>query len=317
MAGEWDDSLKMLINDNSQDFVTWLFEGAKATGKLLTQFKKRTIDADALVEAIQDEEQFLAHFEFQSTNDPGIAERLLEYNFEARRVHKLPVYSCVIYLKSDGKVPKPPLVWKIPGGREVLRFHYLSIELGELFTEEIRRTGRVGLLPLLILTKDGARHEVVEEVITGLEVAEQYNLLPITKLLASLVLKSEADQNWLERRFAVLDEILRNTPAYQKILKEGRAEGLEEGLEKGLEQGLEKGLEKGRREALQRELQRQREVLLDVIRTRFPKIERQAKRQVEHIEETSILLRLIIKMTTVPTAEEATQLLLDVNGDEE
>jgi hypothetical protein len=36
MAGEWDDSLKMLINDNSQDFVTWLFEGAKATGKLLT-----------------------------------------------------------------------------------------------------------------------------------------------------------------------------------------------------------------------------------------------------------------------------------------
>ena len=157
----------------------------------------------------------------------------------------------------------------------------------------------------------------MEEVITGLEVAEQYNLLPITKLLASLVLKNEADQNWLERRFAVLDEILRNTPAYQKILKEGRAEGLEEGLEKGLEQGLEKGLEKGRQEAFRRELQRQREALLDIIRTRFPKIERQAKRQVEYIGDTSILLRLIIKMTTVPTAEEATQLLLDVNGDEE
>ena len=161
----------------------------------------------------------------------------------------------------------------------------------------------------------------MEEVITGLEVAEQYNLLPITKLLASLVLKGEADQNWLERRFAVLDEILRNTPAYQKILKEGRAEGLEEGLEKGLEkgleQGLEKGLEKGRQEAFRRELQRQREALLDIIRTRFPKIERQAKRQVEYIGDTSILLRLIIKMTTVPTAEEATQLLLDVNGDEE
>ena len=153
----------------------------------------------------------------------------------------------------------------------------------------------------------------MEEVITGLEVAEQYNLLPITKLLASLVLKNEADQNWLERRFAVLDEILRNTPAYQKILKEGRAEGLEEGLE----QGLEKGLEKGRQEAFRRELQRQREALLDIIRTRFPKIERQAKRQVEYIGDTSILLRLIIKMTTVPTAEEATQLLLDVNGDEE
>lgn len=171
----------------------------------------------------------------------------------------------------------------------------------------------MGLLPLLLVTKDGARHEVVEEVITGLEVAEQYDLLPITKLLASLVLKSEADQVWLERRFALLDEMLRNTPAYQKILKEGRAEGLEEGLEKG----LEKGLEVGRQEAVQRELQRQREALLDVIRARFPKIVRQAKRQVASIEDTSILLRLIIKMTTVPTAEEATQLLLDANGDEE
>jgi hypothetical protein len=31
MAGDWDDSLKMLVNDNSQDFVTWLFKGAKPT----------------------------------------------------------------------------------------------------------------------------------------------------------------------------------------------------------------------------------------------------------------------------------------------
>ena len=125
----------------------------------------------------------------------------------------------------------------------------------------------------------------------------------------SLVLKSEADQRWLESRFAVLDEILRNTPAYQKILKEGRAEGLEEGLEKGLEEG--------RQEAFQQELQREREALLEVIRTRFPKVERQAKKLVESIEETSVLLRLIIKMTTVPTAEEAIQLLLDANEDEE
>jgi len=48
----------------------------------------------------------------------------------------------------------------------------------------------------------------------------------------------------------MLDEILRNTPAYQKILREGR------------------------QEALQQELQRQREALLDVIRARFPKLER-------------------------------------------
>ena len=54
MPGDWDDSLKMFIGENAQDFVSWLFEGAEATEKLLTEFKKRTVDADALIEAIQD-----------------------------------------------------------------------------------------------------------------------------------------------------------------------------------------------------------------------------------------------------------------------
>jgi hypothetical protein len=38
----------------------------------------------------------------------------------------------------------------------------------------------------------------------------------------------EADQDWLKGRFDMLDEVLRNTPAYQRILKEGRDKGLEE-----------------------------------------------------------------------------------------
>ena len=59
MPGDWDDSLKMFIGENAQDFVSWLFEGAKVTGKLLTEFKKRTIDADALIEASWDGELLL------------------------------------------------------------------------------------------------------------------------------------------------------------------------------------------------------------------------------------------------------------------
>ena len=239
---------------------------------------------------------------------PNIAERLLEYNFEAKRAHKLPVYSCVIYLKNDGDVPKSPLVWTIPNGQEVLTFHYLSIEFDKIVTGEIRQTGRVGLLPLMLLTKDGARHEVVEEIITRLEAAKQYNLLPITELLASLVFKSEVEQEWLERTFVMLKDRLQDTPAYQRILKEGR--------ERGLEEGLEKGLEKGRQEALQQELRQQREVLLDVIRERFPKLVRLGKKQAEAIEDTAILLRLIIKMAKVSSAEEAKQLLLDAAEEE-
>src|SRR5260221_13607145 len=119
----------------------------------------------------------------------------------------------------------------------------------------------------------------------------------------------------------MLDEVLRNAPAYQRILKEGRDKGLEEGLEKGLEKGLqkglEKGIEKGRQEAYRQELLRQRETLLGVIRERFPKLVRQVRPQVYSIEDTSLLLRLIVKIATVPAAEEAQQLILDVSDDEE
>ena len=110
----------------------------------------------------------------------------------------------------------------------------------------------------------------------------------------------------------MLQDMLRDTWVYQEIGQEF----LEKGLEEGLEKGLEKGFEKGRQEALQQELRQQREALLDVIRERFPKLVRLAKKQAEAIEDTAILLRLIIKMAKVSTAEEAKQLLLDAAEEE-
>lgn len=102
----------------------------------------------------------------------------------------------------------------------------------------------------------------------------------------------------------MFSDILRETPVYQEVF--------EEGLGKGLEQGREEG----RQEVLRQELQRQRQVLLDVILERFPKIVRSARKQVEAIEDTSILLGLIVKMSSVQTAEEAKRLLLSVSEGE-
>jgi hypothetical protein len=290
MPGPWDDTLKMFISENPQDFASWLFVGAQVTGKLRTEFKKRTIDADALLDVIRAGERFLVHIEFQSTNDLNIGERLLEYSFEARREHRLPVYSCVIYLRDYGEVPQPPLRWEVANGLEVLQFHYRSIELGKIPTDELRRTRRVGLLPLLILTKGGATYDVVEEVIAELEAAEKPELLPITELLASLVFKNEADQEWIERTFAMLKDPLRDTPAYQRYLKEGRE--------------LER----------QQSLERQRQTLLEIVQVRFPKLLHLTKGLATITSDPEVLERLIVKMGTAQTLEEAQESLIDVDG---
>jgi len=295
--GDWDDSLKVFINDNAQDFATWILKGAQVTRKLLTEFKIRTIEADSLLEVTLDgldvtwdEAKLLLHIEIQSTKDPKIGERLLEYSFEAQREHQLPVLSCVIYLRDVGEVPQPPLQWKLPSGRDVLWFDYVSIELGRISAEELRQVGLIGLLPLLILTKDGATRQVMEEVIEKLEAARKVELLSVTKLLAELVFTSQEDLEWIERIFAMHSDIFAQTPTYQRLVKQGREEGLEQGREEGIE-------------AL-------RQTLVDVVQEHFPEIVAFAQKQVEGMEDLTLLRQLIVKMSTTQTIQEAIQLLI-------
>ena len=196
----------------------------------------------------------------------------------------------MIYLKNHSSVPHSPFLRGLPNGEEVVRFHYRSIELGKLAAGELLQTGLVGLLPLLPLTKDGARREVVEEMISGLILAEKTESLWIGYALASRVLTD--DLKWLKRRFAMLEDILRDTPVYQEVLAKG--------LEKGLEQGIKEG-----------KLEAQRQTLLDVVQERFPAIARLAKKQANAIEDPEVLRRLIVKLSVVKTSQEAEQYLLN------
>ena len=138
--------------------------------------------------------------------------------------------------------------------------------------------------------QDGARREVVEEMITGLVSAEKTESLWIGYALASKVLKD--DLKWLKRRFAMLEDILRDTPVYQEVL----AEGEEKGLEKGIKEG---------------ELRAQRQTLLDIVQERFPAIARLAKQQADIIEDPEVLRHLIVKISIVITYKEAEQYLLN------
>ena len=216
-----------------------------------------------------------------------MAERLLCYNVLARSEHKLPVLSCVIYLLKDGEALPSPLSWKLPDGQEVLQFHYQSVELAALSPEDLLQSGQSGLLPLLPLTKGGEQREIVESMFSGRLSAKKIELVPIGYTLASLAFSREnrAEQDWLLRRFHEMHDILRETPIYQEILKEGREEGLE---------------------AL-------RQAILDVVTQRFPKLTRLAKKQVVVVEDPELLRHVLVKVSVAHTAEEAKQQLLALN----
>jgi predicted transposase YdaD len=81
-----------------------------------------------------------------------------------------------------------------------------------------------------------------------------------------------------------MSDILRETWAYQEIMKEG-------------------------------ELRARHQDVLDVIQARFPEILLYAKKQMASIEDSEVLRHLSVKMSTAQTAEEALQYLFAI-GDE-
>lgn len=284
MAGQYDDNVKKLIEANPQDFVALAVKGGQFETILDKELKSTHIFADALLKVTQHGKPMLAHFEFQSGDDLHMAERLLEYNTLASREHDyLPVSSCVIYLKKVNNPPTSPFIRQLPDSEEVVIFHFKSIELAKLSASDFLESGGIGLSPLVTLTQDGTKHDIVRKMIGGLQSSGKTNLLVIAGSIASLAFedKSVVEQEWLERTFAMLNDTLRNTKYYQNILKEGR------------------------QEELQRELQLQRDALVDIVRDRFPKMARLFKKQAETIEDPSLLLRLIVKISAAQTSEEA------------
>src|SRR5436305_8692921 len=306
MAKPYDSGVKRLLTHCMQDFLDWFATGALATGNRSKEFESVSIYADESHEAMVDDELVLYHLEIQSGPDSDMAQRLLEYNVLAYRRYKCPVSSYVIYLRKGGERPQPPLVRMLPDGREILRFAYTDIELPCYTPGEIFATGLRGLFPLIPFSTDGARREVIEDIIARLLPAHDTmnkELLTLTRLFASLAFgeEDEANQQWLIRRFAVFQDVLRSSPAFRQIF----AEGQEEGREVGLQKGLEEGCKKGREEARQELAESLRADLLNVVQQRFPKLRAFARREAGLIESPEILKDLLLKVALAQTVEEA------------
>jgi predicted transposase YdaD len=191
----------------------------------------------------------------------------------------------------------------MPDGKEVLRFYYQSIRLWDTDPKVFWQPGREGILPLVILTTGNACPEVIEAVIQRLIATGKQDLLPVTKMLASLVCKNSPEYiEWINRRFAVLQDILRDTDAYQQILREGEEKGYKDGKEDGKEEGKEEG-----------KLLASRQMLIDLIQVKFPEAVSLAKRSIDTIHDVEVLRAAAMKIFTMQTVEELFHLLLEMD----
>jgi predicted transposase YdaD len=288
--------MKQLMGLHPEQFAAWVLQGTNVTnarGGLKQDFEV-TLYADGLVWALVEGQPGLLHFEYQSTNDPRMPERLQKYNVIASSEHDyLPVYSYVIYLKDDGPVKQPPFVKSFPNGEEIHRFNYKCIELYKMTAQEMLDSGLLVLLAFLPLTKGGKEPDNIEQMIERLIAANEIDLLAISYPLGGLVFNKEPEREWFNRRFNMLQDVLKDSWVYQELIEEGR------------------------QEARQQELRRLRQILVDIVLGRFPKIEPQAQKYIEMIDDLALLQSLIVHVSLAQSAQEVMQLFGSANDDEQ
>lgn len=147
-----------------------------------------------------------------------------------------------------------------------------------------------------------------------------YDLLPVGQTIASWLLQG-TNLEWLKKEYRKMLDLFRDSPAYEWMTEDARAEGLAQGLEQGLEQGR-KEAEKARQEALkaqeahQRALEAFQQTVVALVAERFPKLARLAQKQVRTVEEVERLQHLILRVSLTQDAAEIEELLLDLDEEE-
>jgi predicted transposase YdaD len=306
MGRKWDSIVKRLIGTHPGQYASWLLTQALAAAQtvqflatLNIELEARHLLADGLLKVLIDGKEAILHLEFQSERDDTIGRRMLEYNLLAEHQYGLPVCSIVVYLRKRAVIPTPHVCLFLDGG-VTYTFHFRVIELWEQSAQAILDLGLEGLLPLLPLTKGGKQREIIEIMIDRLK--GDRDLLALAEMVGGLAFTDEAEKTWFKRRFAVFQDILKDSWVYQELKQTYEEQGLQQGLQRGLQQGLQRGLEQG--------LQSHRQAVVEIVTRRFPELVELASQQVAQQTNLERLRVLLVDIASAANLEAARALLL-------
>ncbi len=153
--------------------------------------------------------------------------------------YELPVYSTVLYFRPGAGRRDPGFYEYGDAARGSLRFTYNVIRLYELEGAAFLDAAAVGLLPFTPLMKppSGVEPEAwVQQCVAATHAAPVDEAMRATLLFGLSVFGSLAHSPDIFRKF-ISEEIMRESPFYEEVMKRW----LEEGKQRGVEQGIERG----------------------------------------------------------------------------
>jgi predicted transposase YdaD len=196
---------------------------------------------------------FLIVNEIQFRPDSRMSLRLRVYAALGEERYGLNVYPVVVNIL--------PLS---PGDAVVTSYHsefmglvahqdYRVFNLWEVDAGQVLEQSWMTLLPFVPVLKGGDDEVTIGKALALLRADDQVaEMEPLLAFFATFVLTPDEVRRMMRWNMAML----RESPWYNEIEKEGLERGLRLGLEQGLEQGIEQGIEQGQTEMLLRVLDR-------------------------------------------------------------
>ncbi|WP_218251662.1 hypothetical protein [Candidatus Magnetobacterium casense] len=252
--GGYDKLIKELMEEIEQPLIENVL-GIKADkvtrlNTLMQLTDERETDFLARVDCANTD-SFIAHAEFQSTNDPKMLKRMLRYFIHIYSLYELRVKQYVIFIGKDKMNMKTRL--NLPE----MRYKYKLIDMRNVKCEQFLYSGVPGKIIIAILCNMGGRdeRELVRQILgelmkvaKGLELSRNIRTLEMLSRLRDM-------------QKIVIEEVGKMSIAYdlpiEKDLRfiQGKQEGIQEGIEKGIQKGIEKGIQKGIEKGIQEGLE--------------------------------------------------------------
>ncbi|WP_258316485.1 DUF4351 domain-containing protein [Cylindrospermopsis raciborskii] len=221
-------------------------------------------ESDVLLKAHSPEcGDFILLNELQLRHDAKMPRRMRAYAALVEEKYGLLVYPVVVNILQPGPTEIIPSHYEseIMGCRAYQ--DYRVINLWEIEAETVFEQNLSSLLPFVPILKGGNSEVNLRQALLNLRKNQVLgDLEPLLSFFASFVFDIPLVQQMMRWDMTVL----RESPWYNEILKEGLQEGLQKGLQEGELRGEQRGRQEGRQEG-------QRKIILLLLNHKFDGIE--------------------------------------------
>lgn len=295
----YDDAFKYLAEQDAEALLILLGEikpGEKVEiTPLSRELRISTRLPDQAYKVVTASGERIVHIEAQARYPRVMPDRMADYGAREWMQYQLPV-NCYVLLLTDHDLPKhPPTFGRIDAGDVQITVHYRLVRLSQISAAGVLKLQRDYLLPFVPLMQGEE-----EELVTGARKLRRVKLVRLRcelglhfLTLGAMRYNPEDLLDLIGREGMIPLEVLKQSPAYDFLINEGKDRWKEEGIEIGIEVGRKKGLVEG-------EIKSAAQSLRLLIADRFPRMK--VAQKIRGIRNVALLQQLILEAASAQDA---------------